>query len=176
MGTRLQGLALSTVLLTSSLLALTAPAQAAGPATAAGGQVDGTAYYQVGNGPCPLAAPGGYKEFDDYPPLVMEGDLNGCLYTLALKSKGSAQDGVYVELGREVFVGSLNGGEAGMFETTYRFQAKFAGGAELFGRCQHPIVEGSGTDGFDGATGRLDFKDIIEETITFVYRGHIRLP
>ena len=81
-----------------------------------------------------------------------------------------------VELGREVFVGFLNDGDFGTFETTYRFQAKFAGGAELFGRCQHPIVEGSGTRGFLGATGRLDFKDIIEEPITFVYRGHIRLP
>ena len=176
MRTRLQGLALSTFLLTSSLLAMTAPAQAAGPAVAAGGQVDGTAYYQVGEEPCDPAPPVGYETFTSYPALVMEGDLDGCLYTLAEESKGSFVDGVYVELGREVFVGSLNDGPAGTFETTYRFQAKYAGGAELFGRCQHPIVEGSGTGGFEGATGRLDFKDIIEDPITFVYRGHIRTP
>jgi hypothetical protein len=51
------------------------------------------------------------------------------------------------------------------------------GGAEncLGGRCQHPIAAGSGTGGFEGATGRLDFKDIIGDTVTYVYRGHIEL-
>ena len=57
-----------------------------------------------------------------------------------------------------------------------RFEAKLASdGSEVRGRCQHPIVSGSGTGGFAGATGRLDFKDIIEDPITYVYRGHIFL-
>ena len=46
---------------------------------------------------------------------------------------------------------------------------------EIFGRCQHPIAAGSGTGGFEGAKGRIDFKDIISDPIVYVYRGHIRL-
>jgi len=33
---------------------------------------------------------------------------------------------------------------------------------------------GSGTGGFDGAKGRLDFKDIIGDPVTFVCRGHLQ--
>jgi hypothetical protein len=47
-------------------------------------------------------------------------------------------------------------------------------GTEIRGRCQHPIVDGSGTGGFAAARGRLDFKEIVE-TATYNYRGHIRL-
>jgi hypothetical protein len=65
---------------------------------------------------------------------------------------------------------------AGTFTTTYNFEAKLnADAAEVRGRCQHPIVSGSGTGGLVGATGRVDFKDIIGDPITYVYRGHISL-
>ena len=47
-------------------------------------------------------------------------------------------------------------------------------GVEVKGRCQHPIITGSGTGGFAGATGRLDFKDQVS-TGRFFYRGHITL-
>jgi len=47
-------------------------------------------------------------------------------------------------------------------------------GVEVKGRCQHPIVKGSGTVGFAGATGRLDFKDEVSTGLYF-YRGHIKL-
>jgi hypothetical protein len=66
----------------------------------------------------------------------------------------------------------------GTFTTTYRFESKWdpdaATGVEVKGRCQHPITAGSGTDGFEGATGRLDFKDQVD-TGQFFYRGHIKL-
>ena len=73
---------------------------------------------------------------------------------------------------------SLNGGAEGTFTTNYRFQGKYEPPGfvvEIFGRCQHPIVAGSGTGGFEGAEGRIDFKDIIGDPIVYVYRGHIRL-
>ena len=61
----------------------------------------------------------------------------------------------------------------------YRFESKWdpdvSSGVEVRGRCQHPIVEGSGTGGFEGVSGRLDFKDIIGDPVTYVYRGHISL-
>ena len=75
---------------------------------------------------------------------------------------------------KKLFVGRLDGGPAGTFTTTYRFEAKLnPHGSEVRGRCQHPIATGSGTGGFAGATGRVDFKDIAEDPITYVYRGHI---
>ena len=46
---------------------------------------------------------------------------------------------------------------------------------EVFGRCQHPIVDGSGTGVFDGVSGRLDFKDVISESgVNSPMMGHLR--
>jgi hypothetical protein len=108
----------------------------------------------------------------------MTGSLQGCLYTNVVTSKDTP-GGVYLETGEEVFVGSLDGGPVGSFATTYRFESKWdpdvSSGVEVRGRCQHPIIEGSGTGGFEGARGRLDFKDIIGDPVTYVYRGHITL-
>jgi hypothetical protein len=44
---------------------------------------------------------------------------------------------------------------------------------EIFGRCKHPIVEGSGTGIYEGVSGQLFFKDNVE-TGTFSSRGHLR--
>jgi hypothetical protein len=105
--------------------------------------------------------------------LVMTGDLEGCLYTF-VQTAESSPSGTYRETGTELFVDSEG---AGTFETTYRFEGKYEDVAnlagEIFGRCQHPIVEGSGTGIFEGVTGRLDFKDEVEAG-NFVYRGHLR--
>ena len=105
--------------------------------------------------------------------LIMTGDLEGCLYTF-IETAQSSPSGTYRETGRELFVDSEG---TGTFETTYRFEAKYEDVAnlagEIFGRCQHPIVEGSGTGIFEGVTGRLDFKDDVE-TGNFLYRGHLR--
>jgi hypothetical protein len=105
--------------------------------------------------------------------VVMTGDLKGCLYTF-VETAESSPSGTYRETGTELFVDSEG---AGTFETTYRFEAKYEDVAdpatEIFGRCQHPIVEGSGTGIFEGVSGRLDFKDDIEAG-NFPYRGHLR--
>ena len=108
----------------------------------------------------------------------MTGSLEGCWYTKVITSK-ETPGGVYLESGEEVFVGSLDGGAEGIFATTYKFESKWdpdvSSGVELHGRCQHPIADGSGTGGFTGAKGRLDFKDIIGDPVTYIYRGHINL-
>ncbi len=107
--------------------------------------------------------------------LILDGDLEGCLYTF-IETQKSSPSGTYRETGRETFVGSI-GDESGTFRTTYRFEAKYEDVAnltgEIFGRCQHPIVKGSGTGDFEGVTGILLFKDDVE-TVTFPYRGHLR--
>jgi hypothetical protein len=82
-------------------------------------------------------------------------------------------NGLYLEAGEEVFVGTLNGGPAGTFTTMYRFEARLdPNGTEIRGHCQHPIVAGSGTGGFTGATGLVLFRDVIPQDF---YRGHITL-
>jgi hypothetical protein len=105
--------------------------------------------------------------------LIMTGDLDGCLYTF-VETAESSPSGTYRETGRELFVNSEG---AGTFETTYRFEAKYEDVAnlsgEIFGRCQHPIVEGSGKGIYEGVSGRLDFKDDVEAG-TFPYAGHLR--
>lgn len=141
-------------------------------ASEAANQVSGDAYYDAEECSGP---PAGYEDFTAYDGLVLQGSLAGCLYTKVISTK-ETPGGVYLESGEEVFVGTLGDGEAGTFATTYKFESKFDPntGLQLHGRCQHPIVEGSGTGGFEGATGRLDFKDIIGPTLTtYDYRGHI---
>src|SRR5215208_603791 len=144
------------------------------PALAEGAtQISGVARF-ADPGECVDPDPEGPGAGADYA-LVMTGDLEGCLYTFVGPAV-SSPSGTYRETGTETFVGSYMG-ESGTFETTYRFEAKYEDVApptgEIFGRCQHPIVEGSGTGTFEGVSGRLDFKDDVE-TGEFLYRGHLR--
>jgi hypothetical protein len=144
----------------------TAPSPAfAGGAT----QISGVAFFDEAEAPVCAPVPG-----YDYA-LVMTGDLEGCLYT-DVKTAESSPSGTYRETGTELFVGSYLDG-SGTFETTYRFEAKYEDvdtlSGEIFGRCQHPIVKGSGTGDFQGVTGRIDMKDDIEAG-NFPYRGHLR--
>lgn len=109
-----------------------------------------------------------------FPPVVMTGDLNGCWYTDSFTGT-SHPSGTYQETGTETFVGCLaDGTTCGTFGTTYRFEGKFApDGSEIFGRCQHPIVSGSGTEGFEGVSGRVDFKDDVDAGL-LRYRGYLK--
>ena len=100
--------------------------------------------------------------------------LDGCLYTFVDDDVRKSPSGTYLETGTERFVASDG---SGTFSTTYRFEAKYEDvdilAGEIFGRCQHPIVEGSGTGIYEGVSGELFFKDDIEEA-NFPYRGHLR--
>lgn len=103
--------------------------------------------------------------------MIMTGDLEGCLYVF-VETAEYTSSGTYVEAGTELFVGA-----AGSFATEYKFEAKYEDPAnlvgEIFGRCQHKIVAGSGTGVFTGAGGRIDFKDDIEAG-DFPYQGSLR--
>jgi hypothetical protein len=149
------------------------------PAGAASNQVSGVGVFDLSGGVCP-SPPAGYTEYTSYPPIVLSGDLEGCWYTRidTVKDNG-APSGVYLETGREVFVGRLDDGPVGLFATTYRFESKWdpdvSTGSEVVGRCQHPIVAGSGTGGFAGVTGRINFKDVVADG-SYEYRGHIDIP
>lgn len=83
--------------------------------------------------------------------------------------------GTYQEVADEIFVGSW-GDLDGTFELNENYTAKFRADTPagyFFGRCEHPIVAGSGTNDFQGVSGRLDFKDD-PETGTAAYTGHLR--
>lgn len=107
--------------------------------------------------------------------LTLTGDLEGCHYVF-VETAECSPSGTYVETGTEISVGRYNG-EAGTFRTTYLFTAKYEDCpnlvGEIVGRCQHPIIAGSGTGVFAGVSGRLDFKDDIAAG-NFPYRGHLR--
>jgi hypothetical protein len=160
----------------ASAAALTAAAMGMPAVSAGTTQIGGTGSFDPLGTTCG-PPPTGYEAFTSYPALVLEGDLDGCWYTEVLAAIDlGAPSGVYLETGRELFVGSVDGGPAGWFETTYRFESRWdpsvAGGVEVVGRCQHPIVAAGG--GLTGADGRLDFKDVVSDG-TYVYRGHIAL-
>ena len=104
--------------------------------------------------------------------IEMTGSLDGCWYTTITDSKFNPS-GTYQERGTETFIGCLNG-RCGTFSTTYTFTGKFVDDTfaqEIHGRCHHTIVSGTG-DGFEGATGMINFKDDVEAGI-FLYTGHI---
>ena len=102
--------------------------------------------------------------------LKLTGYLKGCHYVF-VETTNCSPSGTYRESGREVFVGE---GDMNTFRTTYQFEGKYEDCTnpvvEIFGRCQHPIVAGSGTGIYEGVTGRLDFKDDVA-TGHFPYRG-----
>ena len=153
--------------LTIALVAAKDVSAAPSPERAGGAtQISGLGSYDVSCDP---------KSVDATYAILMHGDLEGCLYTF-VETAQSSPSGTYRETGTELFVGSTSEG-AGTFETTYRFEAKYedvnGSATEIFGRCQHPIVEGSGTGVFKGVSGILLFKDDIEEG-NFPYRGHLR--
>src|SRR5215204_3182865 len=158
--------------LTIALVAANDVSAAPSPELAGGAtQISGVGFYDDDVIDVTCDAPeGAGADYD----LVMTGDLEeGCLYAF-VETAVSSPSGTYRETGTELFVASDG---SGTFETTYRFEAKYEDVAdpatEIFGRCQHPIVEGSGTGIFEGVSGQLFFKDDVESG-TFLYRGHLR--
>lgn len=168
--------ALAVMALSGVVLTVPTPAHAGGAT-----QFSGIGYSPGGpNGRAcdnPPAFPGDPNDVIGILALDFTGDLEGCFYSYVL-SYESSPSGTYRERGNDIFVGEYKG-EAGTFETTYLFTAKFEDVAdpatEIHGRCQHPIVAGSGSGVFKGVSGRVDIKDVIGgDTITFNYRGHLR--
>lgn len=146
-------------------------------------QVRGVAFFHPTEGPCPGAL--------ELVPQAEGWGLEGCLELTFVDEERSGQSagGVYKEYGTEHFDGDLvyfgNGGggvvAAGTFDTEYVITSKWAGAPfeseQFHGRCQHPIIPGSGGGDFVGITGRIDFKDTIVdgEAVEFPYRGHVKL-
>jgi hypothetical protein len=115
---------------------------------------------------------------------TMTGSLIGCWYTDIFIVVKYHPNGEYLAIGTEHFVGCLDLAREGKCARrdphgTLAFIAAFEGQVDptnptkaISGQCQHPIL--SGTGDFQGATGRLEFKDNVA-TGTSAYQGHITL-
>jgi hypothetical protein len=100
--------------------------------------------------------------------LAMSGDLEGCWSVFVEGSRCKELDDfdLYLENGREVFIGKFRG-KRGRFATDYTLEAAMAKGfcqsfdfsLEVAGGCRHEIHGRSGV--FEGAEGLLDFLDVI---------------
>jgi hypothetical protein len=162
----------------ATALALTATAAPSIPVNATTTAVSGTMVFDAET-TCP-DPPDGYADFVDYT-VVVTGDLDGCWYTDIGRGRNfGPPTGLYFEVGREVFVGSVRGGPEGTFSTTYTWESQWDPdvdtGTEIWGRCQHLIVRGSGTGGLQGASGFLARTDIAPDASVGRYRGVVRQP
>ncbi|MDH3247452.1 MAG: DUF3224 domain-containing protein [Acidimicrobiia bacterium] len=106
--------------------------------------------------------------------IAMSGDLEGCIYGYELEAK-VLDNGIFQTRDQEFFVGTWDG-KTGTWEMREHFTSKWdpTFTEQKYGRCQHPIVDGSGTGDFEGITGRLDFKDDVDLGVAN-YRGHLKL-
>mgnify|MGYP001823252856 FL=1 len=154
----------------SIVLALTALTLLVAPVSAGGAtQISGLGYWDdFGECVDPVTGPEGQSP--DFA-LKLNGDLEGCFYVV-VKTAECRPSGVYMETGYDIFVG-----DEGTFTTTYRFTAKYEDCPNLigekFGRCQHPIIAGTGTGAYDGVTGHLSMKDDLV-AFNFPYKGHLK--
>ena len=140
------------------------------PASAGTTQVSGIGVFDTECQP-PVGSPP--ADLGDYPPIKLTGSLYGCWYTYVESSKFN-RSGTYQETGTELFIGYFNG-SYGTFETTYTFTGKYVDDTfaeEIHGRCHHPLA--SGTEGFAGAKGMINFKDDVVN-LKFDYKGHVSL-
>lgn len=106
-------------------------------------------------------------EGSDYA-ILLSGDLEGCLSTFVQRfsCKELAAYDLYLEKGREVFIGTLHG-KQGTFTTDYTFDGAYAKGfcqsfdtsLEVGGGCIHTIQRGRGA--FKKAEGVITFIDVI---------------
>jgi hypothetical protein len=113
---------------------------------------------------------------------TMTGSLIGCWYTDTLNEIQTKPNGDILAIGTEHFVGCLDRNRDrscthrephGTLALIYAFEGSFDhAGRELSGQCQHPIL--SGTGGFQGAHGQINFSDNVTDG-TSDYQGQITL-
>jgi hypothetical protein len=112
---------------------------------------------------------------------AMAGSLIGCWFLDVYAPGRTSPAGILHATGTEHFVGCLDirqegrctgDDPAGTLALSARFEFKVVDGQEIWGRCQHQIL--SGTGAFQGAAGKIDFRDNVTNG-TSSYRGWIAL-
>jgi hypothetical protein len=146
---------------------------AGGSAALAGGDEAGDSAASAGRDKKPVFVSGNSTASDcglpgsDYA-LSLSGDLEGCWsgFIQGYKCKELADYDLWLEKGREVFVGEFRG-KQGRFRTTYTFEGAYAKGVcesldftlEVGGGCRHKVIGGSGV--FADAKGLIKYIDVI---------------
>ena len=135
----------------ATALALTATAAPSIPVGAATTPVSGTFVFDDTDATCP-DPPDGLRATNTF---IISGDLEGCWYTNVDRAWDlGPPSGLYFEVGREVFVGTVREAPTGPSRRPTRSNPNgtptIATGTEIWGRCQHLIVRGSGTGGLRG--------------------------
>ena len=143
------------------------------PALASGGDKAGRSAALAGGNKTPVFVSGNSTASDCGLPgsdwaIRLTGDLEGCwsAFTQSHKCKALPDYDLYLEEGREVFVGKYHG-EQGRFRTTYTLEAAYAKGfcqsfdftLQLGGGCNHKIKGGRGV--FADAKGLIKFIDVV---------------
>ena len=110
---------------------------------------------------------------------TMTGDLVGCWWITKFESNTDPSRHNVVATGEELFVGWI-GSRYGSFTTTFVYTAKMDGpwgsSSEIHGRCHHPITWGSGTGAFEGISGELSFRDVVDVNPPYYpYWGNVRI-
>ena len=112
---------------------------------------------------------------------AIAGSLIGCWFLDVYTPGPTSPGGILHATGAEHFVGCLDirqegrctgDDPAGTLALSARFEFKVVNNQEIWGRCQHQIL--SGTGAFQGATGKIDFHDNVTNG-TSSYRGWINL-
>jgi hypothetical protein len=166
------GVPIKSLLLVCAVLIAGFATLSATPASAASVQVSGL---QTPAGPGLCVDPGALASY------TMQGSLLGCWYVDTFTPKSQPTSGTFQATGTERFAGclDLDGDQAcsgGDPQGTLSFSFQFTGkadpvtGAAIHGRCQHPIIAGTGD--FAGASGVITFKDDVTNG-TSLYRGPI---
>jgi hypothetical protein len=104
-----------------------------------------------------------------------DGDLEGCWYFIEWEVVQQNPGGSYQQRGEELFVGCLleDGVDAcGTSSTNYKLTQEVGPSGRIHGRCQHPLVGGTGD--FADVSGRIDMKEDIAAGPVH-YRGHLKL-
>jgi hypothetical protein len=154
-------------------IALASMMLAGGSAASAGGHKAGGSAASAGGNKKPVFVSGNSTFSDcglrgsDYA-LSLTGDLRGCwsAFIQGHKCKALADYDLYIEKGREVFVGKYRGNQ-GRFRTTYTFEGVYAKGfcrsfdptLEVGGGCNHELNGVSRV--FAHAKGSIKFIDVI---------------
>lgn len=108
---------------------------------------------------------------------AMTGSLVGCWWIDTFESKTDPGKSTFRATGTEHFTGCM-GSVCGTFYTTFSFTAKTDGpwltGAEIHGRCHHPVI--GGTAGFAGAAGEISFHDVVDVSPPYYpYIGNVHV-
>lgn len=105
----------------------------------------------------------------------LQGDITGCVYGWLISEEYNEETGEYQSRDHEIWDVSV-AGMSGSWESNESFYAGYdpATGDQLWGGCEHPIIEGSGTGDFANVDGEVIFVDDVAAGTAY-YHGVVKI-